>query len=393
MNPTHDVARGPVVKIEMPADGGPLNLDDNAVMDFFVHEAVSVYEESGHMRTPYSFKTCKLARKHVLNVIHGRMELPIFKYHGYAEAYAAVCEEVLKVLVVKGCIKHPDPTPQDQDAYKGVSSGHVAEYDHVAAVQDSSQALSAEWPSRLFRHATVPESERPLQFSNREAAKQYVLNAVGAKYSLPLLNSSKVKEMWNSMCATTLELLKKDQQITYPTKKQRRAQAEVNNAQAHEQDEAADKETGVAETSHSSSQNEGTQHVHSAAWQAAYQQGRADGMAEALQMLLSNATLNIHHESAQRTLNTLSGQIAGAENTVTQVPVEGMKDHALDHVKPRECSNTGQPMSTVNPFVASMGSHSNVTFPPANTPKSASKRRLSDPGECGTSKKARGDEI
>lgn len=217
-----------------------------------------------------------------------------------------------------------------------------------------------------------------------------MIDAVKAKYSLPLLNSPKINGMWNSMCSTTLDILKRDGQIDFPTKKQLRAQIEANSqaqagdqpqstvqGQAREQDEASEKETGVVETSHPISQNKGTQHVHSASWQAGYQQGRAEGraegMTEALKMLLSNATLNIHHESAQRTLNTLSEQIAGAENTVAQGPMEST--------------------STVSPFVTSMGSHCNVPTPPVNMPKSAPKRHLSDPGECGTSKKARGDEI
>lgn len=155
MDPSRDMAGGTIVKVEMPADDdGPFDLNDgtcsstglycfllistDVVKNYFVREAILAYEESGHTRMPYTFETYKLAQQHILNVIRGRLHLPIFQNHGHAEALGILCQELLKDPLIKGCIKHPDPTPEEREAQ--ISALQMAAYDSGAAPQDASRS-------------------------------------------------------------------------------------------------------------------------------------------------------------------------------------------------------------------------------------------------------------
>ncbi|KAK8209695.1 hypothetical protein IWZ01DRAFT_483583 [Phyllosticta capitalensis] len=83
----------------------PFDHNDDVVKQYLVHEAVLIYDESGHTRTTHNFQDLQACLLH----------MPIFQYYSYAEALGVLCEEVMKDLVMKGFANHPEPTPQEQD--------------------------------------------------------------------------------------------------------------------------------------------------------------------------------------------------------------------------------------------------------------------------------------
>ncbi|KAK8232056.1 hypothetical protein HDK90DRAFT_467254 [Phyllosticta capitalensis] len=155
----------------------------DVVKQYFVHEAVLLYDDSGHTRTTYTFKTYRLAY--------------------YAEALGVLCEEVLKDLVMKGFANHAEPTPQEQvprpfditqywttdckvwlpSARQGYSTAFEFSVDILGCLALLAQMGSLGSINRLSEMTILMEKEVQRQWENEAAVKEAdVLGTIQACY-------------------------------------------------------------------------------------------------------------------------------------------------------------------------------------------------------------------
>lgn len=257
-------------------------------------------------------------------------------------------------------------------------------------------ALKAEWGSRLSECAAVPVAKRPLRFSLRQAAHKFMVNTVSAKHGLPALDTPELKKAWESLCRSTLDFLKLEGHIDFPTKKQR---AEQNKGQEQAKSQAQEAEVQQAVQQALSHQDQGEKHIqaqeakdamadHSAScdelyqrgYKAGFEAGRAAAMAEAMQLLRNQPPIvdgdhgTTHAQStAAHTADTDMTEINDSVDIMD--PVESMKKLALEDTMPCGGSKTGQSVVGGSSFVKTpdMSSHrsSELELPSAGLSASA----------------------
>ncbi|KAK8205712.1 hypothetical protein IWZ01DRAFT_484945 [Phyllosticta capitalensis] len=290
-------------------------------------------------------------------------------------------------------------------AHDGTTKGRIAATVNDAATQDSVPAtkgtslraflstitltnsgISAEWESHLFYDAAVPEVMRPLRFSNREAACWYMINTVSAKRSLPVTDTPEIKEVWRLMCQEALLLLEDEGHFEYLThmelrqQETARAQAEAEEKskalvqaralasrqcrQAQKQEIRAAEATRVAscgadfQRGHAAGFAAGPGGVQEAGREVGKDAGQAAGMIAAKKRLSYeqptldsvHSTTHVRSSPAPDTVFTQTSDV-GIGRIDTNDSVERINGQALNHMKSREGSNSGQFLSATDNFV------------------------------------------
>ncbi|KAK7532817.1 uncharacterized protein J3D65DRAFT_605403 [Phyllosticta citribraziliensis] len=296
----------PVIKVEDPEDG-PLDLDNgnpphqhqcasltfvDAVKKLWVQKVVSKYEELGFSAPARHFPDRSEAHIHVRNAMIGKLHLPVFKYHDGWTAFSILCRGAFEELVLNRHITFPIvPVEQTRQPAKPVSKPSQKKKAFTAKDKPSKEAdkLADEWMERLLNSVTSqPPLPSPRTFFDRDAALNFLVQSVRARFQLPSLDK-KTEQRWATLCQAALDTLKAQGHIDFPTRREERASRRVKKAAIGH--ECSPDDTKWVEA-YKSGWNEGHQRGRSEGYQA----GRADAYAEAMQQLLQKRPVHGQYE-------------------------------------------------------------------------------------------------
>ncbi|KAK8183054.1 uncharacterized protein BKA78DRAFT_299187 [Phyllosticta capitalensis] len=318
----------------------------------WVSKIVAHYEEIRRARNFRVFADERTACMHLRGTISGTFEIPVFKNDPEAKAMGVLCDEALKVLVSKEYFSFSRPSPQEQDA------------DRMMDTIATTQALKAEWGSRLSECVAVPVAKRPLRFSLRQAAHKFMVNTLEGHIDFPTKKQRAEQNKGQEQAKSQAQEAEVQQAMQQVLAHQDQDEKQIQGPEAKD-----------AMKDHSASCDEPYQRGYKAGFEA----GRAAAMAEAMQLLRNQPpTLDGDHgtshgqSTAAHTADTDMTEINDSVDIMD--PVESMKKLALEDSMPCGSSKTEQSVVGGSPFVKTpdMSSHRSLELKSPSAGLSAS---------------------